>query len=94
MRLINAYLPKDWALILMGLTTFVPTILEKGFRGIMILTLDNNVERTLILTEWIREHERAHFEYHWEELETSTLPSEEEKKEKKEKKDLFFSDTS
>ena len=36
------------------------------------------MERTTILTEWIREHEGAHFEYHWEELETLALPSEEE----------------
>ena len=62
----------------MGLTTSVPAILEEGFRGTRILTLDDNVERTTILTEWIREHEEAHFEYHWEESETSTLPDEEE----------------
>ena len=60
MRLINAYLPKDWALILMGLTTSVPAIVEDGFRGTRILTLDDNLERTTILTEWIREHEGAH----------------------------------
>ena len=71
MRLINAYLPKDWALILVGLTTSIPAILEEGFKGTRILTLDDNVERTTILTEWIREHEGAHFEYHWEESETS-----------------------
>ena len=64
MRLINAYLPKDWALILVGLTTSIPAILEEGFRGTRIFTLDDNVERTTILTEWIREHEGAHFEYH------------------------------
>ena len=51
MHLINAYLPKDWALILVGLTTSIPTILEEGFRRTRILTLDDNVERTTILTE-------------------------------------------
>ena len=85
MCLINAYLPKDWALILVGLTTSVPAILEEGFRGTRILILDDNVERTTILTEWIRKHEGAHFEYHWEESETSALLGEEKKeKEKKE----------
>ena len=49
--LINAYLPKEWALILVGLTTFVPAIVEDGFRGTRIFTLDDNVERTTILTE-------------------------------------------
>ena len=48
LRLINAYLPKDWALILVGLTTSVPAILEDGFRGTQILTLDDNMESTTI----------------------------------------------
>ena len=51
MHLINAYLPKDWALILVELTTSIPSILEEGFRGTRILTLDDNVERTTILIE-------------------------------------------
>ena len=66
----------------MGLTTSVPAILEEGFKGTRILTLDDNVEMTTILTEWIREHE--HFEYHLEESKTSTLPNEEEEEEKEE----------
>ena len=82
LRLIYIYLPKDWALILVGLTTTIPAILEERFRETRILTLDDNMERTTILTEWIREHEGAHFEYHWEESETSTLPGEEEEKKK------------
>ena len=51
LRLINTYLPKDWALILVGLTTTVPALLEEGFRETRILTLDDNMERTTILTE-------------------------------------------
>ena len=83
--LINAYLPKDWALVLVGLTTSVPTVLEEGFMETRILTLDDNMERTTILTEWIREHEGAFFEYHWKESKTSALPG--EKKEEKEKEE-------
>ena len=64
LRLINAYLPEHWTLVLVRLTTTIPALLEEGFRGTRILTLDDNVERTTILTEWIREHEGAHFEYH------------------------------
>ena len=85
-RLINTYLPKEWVLILVGVTTSIPAILEDGFRGTRIFILNDNGKRTTILTEWIREHEGAHFEYHWEELETSALPGEEEA--------LIFSDTS
>ena len=93
MHLINAYVPKDWALILVGLTTSIPAILEEGFRGTRILTLHDNVEKTTILTNWIREHEGAHFEYHWEESETSASPGEEEEEEEEEE-DPFFPDTS
>ena len=81
LHLINAYLPKDWALVFVELITSVPAILEEGFRGTRIFTLDNKVERTIILTEWIREHKGAYFEYHWEESETSALPGEEEEEE-------------
>ena len=84
MCLINVYLPRDWALILVELTTSIPAILEEGFKGTQILTLDDNVKRTTILTESIREHEGAHFEYHWEKLETSVSPSEEEEEAKEE----------
>ena len=89
LRLINAYLPKDWALILVGLTISVPAILEEGFRGSRILILDDNVDRTTILTEWIREHEGVHFEYHWEESETSTLPSKEVEEEEEDEEQMM-----
>ena len=65
----------------MGLTTSVLAILEEGFRRTWILILDDNMEKTTILTEWIREHEGADFEYHLEESETSALPSKEEEEE-------------
>ena len=45
------------------------------------------MERTTILTEWIREHEGAHFEYHCEESETSTLPSKEAEKEQEQEQE-------
>ena len=53
-RLINAYLPKDWALVLVELSTSIPTILDEGFIESRIVTLDEDVERTTLLTEWIR----------------------------------------
>ena len=68
LRLINTYLPKDWALIFVGLITSILAILEEGFIRTRILTLDDNMDKITILTKWIREHEGAHFEYHWEEL--------------------------
>ena len=38
-RLINAYLPKEWALVLVNLSTFVQAITEEGFIGSRILIL-------------------------------------------------------
>ena len=55
MRLINAYLSKDWTLILVGFTTSVLAIFEEGFTRTQILILDDNVDKIIILIEWIKE---------------------------------------
>ena len=62
-RLINAYLPKEWALVLVNLSTFVQAIIEEGFIGSRILMLDGNGQRSQRLSDWIREHEGIHFQY-------------------------------
>ena len=41
-QLINAYLPKEWALVLVNLSTSVQAITEEGFMGLRIFTLDGN----------------------------------------------------
>ena len=45
-RLINAYLPKEWALVLVNLSTSVQAITKEGFVGSRILTLDGNEQRS------------------------------------------------
>ena len=85
LHLINAYLPKDWALVLVELNTSVPIVLDEGFIGSQIITLYENVDRTTILTEWIRQHEGAHFEYRREKLEASEEPDEDEDEDEEEK---------
>ena len=82
--LINAYLPKDWALVLVELSIFVPAILDEGFIGSRIITLEEDVERTTVLTEWIRQHEGAHFQYSREKTEASKEPDEDEDEEEDE----------
>ena len=77
-HLINAYLPKDWALVLVELSTSVRAVLDEGFIGSRIVTLDEDVERTTTLTEWIRQHEGAHFQYSGEKAEASEEPDEDE----------------
>ena len=52
-QLINAYLPKDWALVLINLSTSVQTIMEEGFMRSKILTLDGNGQRCQQLSDWI-----------------------------------------
>ena len=61
-QLINAYLPKEWALVLVNLSTSVQAITEEGFLGSRILTLDGNGQRSQKLSDWICEHEGVHFE--------------------------------
>ena len=65
--LINAYLPKEWALVLVNLNTSVQAIMEEGFMGSRILTLNGNGQRNMKLSDWIREHEGVHFQYPSEE---------------------------
>ena len=66
-RLINAYLPNEWALVLVNLSTSVEAITEEGFVGSRILTLDGNKQRSQKLSDWIREHEGVHFQHPSEE---------------------------
>ena len=55
-RLIDAYLPKEWALVLVNLSTSVQAITEEGFIGSRILILDGNGQRSQKLADWICEH--------------------------------------
>ena len=52
-RLINAYLPNEWALVLVNLNTSVQAITEEGFMGSRILMLDGNRQRNTKLSYWI-----------------------------------------
>ena len=81
-RLINTYLPKDWALVLVELSTSVPAVLDEGFIGSRIVTLDEDAERMTVLTEWIRQHEGAHFQYSGEKAEASEEPDEDKEEDK------------
>ena len=66
-RLINAYLPKEWALVLINLSTSVQAITQEGFMESRIFTLDGNGQRSTKLSDWICEHEGVHFQYPLEE---------------------------
>ena len=38
-RLVKCYLPKNWALVLIGLSSITPTIIEEGFKGLKLYHL-------------------------------------------------------
>ena len=66
-RLVNCYLPKDWALVLVGLSSTIPAIIGEGFKGTQILSFDDNIERSMRLTEWVRQHDGVVFQFPAEE---------------------------
>ena len=74
-RLINAYLPKEWALVLVNLSTSVQAITEEGFMESRILTLDGNGQRSQKLSDWICEHEGVQFQYPFEETTEAKEPT-------------------
>ena len=49
--------------MLVNLSISVQAIMEEGFIGPRILTLDGNGQRSQKLSDWIREHEEVHFQY-------------------------------
>ena len=60
-QLINANLSKEWALVLVNLSTSVQATTEDGFLRSRIFTLDGNKQRSQKLSDWIRKHEGVHF---------------------------------
>jgi hypothetical protein len=62
-RLVNYYLPKDWTLVLIGLYSTTPATIEKSFKGTQILAFDDNIERSMRLSEWVRQHNGVVFQF-------------------------------
>ena len=52
-QLINAYLPKEWALVLVNLSISIQAITEEEFMESKILTLDGNGQKSTKLSDWI-----------------------------------------
>ena len=65
--MVNAYLPKEWALVLVGLSSTISAIIEEGFKGIQILSFDDNIKRSMRLTEWVRQYDDVVFQFPAEE---------------------------
>ena len=61
--------------MLVNLSTSVQAIMEEGFLGSRILTLDGNGQRSTKLSDWIREHKGVHFKYPFEETTEGKEPT-------------------
>ena len=62
-RLVKAYLPKGWMLILWGLDVAILVICEQGFIGSRILNIDNSIDHNRALSAWVMGHRGARITY-------------------------------
>ena len=58
-RLMKAYLPEGWMLVLCGLGVAIPAICAQGFTGSRILTIDNSIDCDQVLSAWVMGHRGA-----------------------------------
>ena len=62
-KLVKAYLPEGWMLVLCGLGAAIPAICVQGFIESRILTVDNSNDRDRALSAWVMEHRGARITY-------------------------------
>ena len=62
-RLVKAYLPEDWMLVLCGLGAAIPAICAQGFKGSRILNVNNSTDRDQALSAWVMGHRGAQITY-------------------------------
>ena len=62
-KLVKAYLPEGWMLVLCGLGAAIPAICTQGFTGLHILNVDNSNDRDRALSTWVMGHQGARIMY-------------------------------
>ena len=62
-KLVKAYLPEGWMLVLCGLGSAIPAIYAQGFTGSRILNVDNSNDRDRALSAWVMGHRGARITY-------------------------------
>ena len=62
-KLVKAYLPKGWMLVLCGLGAAIPAVCAQGFTGSRILTVDNSNDHDRVLSAWVMGHRGARITY-------------------------------
>jgi hypothetical protein len=48
-RMVQAYLPERWGLVVLGITTSILDIVQQGFIGSEVIVLDGSMDRTRFL---------------------------------------------
>jgi len=54
-RLVATYLSEKWGIVVVGITTPVPSVLQASFVGSQVLVLDGSVDRTRFLYNVLQE---------------------------------------
>jgi TATA-binding protein-associated factor Taf7 len=49
--------------VLVGHYSTIPTIIEEGFQKTQILAFDDNIERGMRLSDWVRQHDGVLFQF-------------------------------
>ena len=62
-KLVKAYLPEGWMLVLCGLGAAIPAICAQSFTRSRILTLDNSNDCDRVLSTWVMGHRGARITY-------------------------------
>ena len=62
-KLVKAYLPEDWMLVLCGVGAAIPAICAQGFTGLRILNVDNSNDCDRALSAWVMGHRGARITY-------------------------------
>ena len=62
-RLVKAYVPEVWMLVLCGLGAAIPAICAQGFTRLCILNVDNSTNRDRVLSVWVMRHRGAQITY-------------------------------
>ena len=62
-KLVKAYLPEGWMLVLCGVGVAIPAICAQGFTRLRILNVDNSNDRDRALSAWVMGHRGARITY-------------------------------
>ena len=63
LKLIKCYVPEDWALVLVELSSTISAIVEEGFKGTQSSSFEDNIEKNMRLSVWVRQYDAIVFQF-------------------------------